>query len=66
MMTEQPDQKLPVAREASDDIRAIKRAFSLQNWHYIDIARQERLAGILTRWPLLAELATAVQTKSQR
>ncbi|WP_147193806.1 cellulose biosynthesis protein BcsR [Pantoea sp. MBD-2R] len=65
-MTEQPNPKLPVAREAQDDIRALEKAFSLQNWHYIDIARQERLAGILTRWPLLAEFATAVQIKSQQ
>lgn len=43
---------------AQDDIRALAEAFSLQGWHYVDIARQERLDAIVARWPLLAELAT--------
>ncbi|MGE9552940.1 cellulose biosynthesis protein BcsR [Erwinia amylovora] len=59
-MGEHSSQDLPVSREAQDDIRALGAAFSLQNWHYIDIARQERLAGIITRWPLLAEFATDI------
>ncbi len=62
-MTEQGNSTRPVARGSQDDIRALEKAFSLQNWHYVDIARQERLAGILSRWPLLAEFATAEKMK---
>lgn len=50
---------LPPGAGPQDDILALEKAFSLRNWHYIDIARQERLAGILNRWPLLAEFTTA-------
>ncbi|MEM6052034.1 cellulose biosynthesis protein BcsR [Erwinia sp. P7711] len=56
------EKHLPVTAamgEAQDDIRALADAFSLQGWRYVDIARQERLEGIVARWPLLAELATA-------
>ncbi|WP_338559817.1 cellulose biosynthesis protein BcsR [Erwinia sp. E_sp_B04_7] len=45
--------------ETQDDIRALADAFSLQNWRYIDIARQEKLEKIIARWPLLAELVSA-------
>ncbi|MFC0140308.1 cellulose biosynthesis protein BcsR [Erwinia mallotivora] len=44
--------------ESEDDIRALSKAFSLRNWHYVDIAVQERVTEIVTRWPLLAELAS--------
>jgi len=42
--------------EQPDDISALGKAFSLGAFRYIDIARQERLAEIYTRWPLLSEL----------
>jgi len=64
-MSQLADKTLPVARESQDDIAQLERAFSLQNWRYIDIDRQERLAGILNRWPLLAELAGAAQHEGQ-
>ncbi|WP_053141302.1 cellulose biosynthesis protein BcsR [Erwinia billingiae] len=57
-MSEPRHPLLSVSNESQDDIRALADAFSLQNWHYIDIAREERLAAIVARWPLLAELAT--------
>lgn len=43
--------------EPQDDISALRDAFSLQAFRYIDIAREERLANIVARWPLLAETA---------
>lgn len=64
-MSQLSDKTLPAARESQDDIAQLERAFSLQNWRYIDIERQERLAGILSRWPLLAELAELTQPKGQ-
>ncbi|MEI2266666.1 cellulose biosynthesis protein BcsR [Erwinia sp. CGal63] len=64
-MSQLADKTLPLARESQDDIAQLERAFSLQNWRYIDIDRQERLAGILNRWPLLAELAGAAQYEGQ-
>lgn len=48
---------LSVSSGSQDDIQALADAFSLQHWHYVDIAREERLAAIVARWPLLAELA---------
>jgi len=41
--------------QRQDDISALRDAFSLHAFRYIDIAREERLANIVTRWPLLAE-----------
>ena len=43
--------------ELQDDLQALSRAFSLPKLNYIDISRQERLAQMMVRWPLLAELA---------
>lgn len=43
--------------EPQDDLQALSRAFSLPKLSYIDISRQERLAQMMVRWPLLAELA---------
>ncbi|WP_455815079.1 cellulose biosynthesis protein BcsR [Pseudomonas graminis] len=51
-------------REQPDDISALRDAFSLTAFRYIDIARQERLAAIHARWPLLAEL-DALHKKEQ-
>ncbi|CAM3853375.1 cellulose biosynthesis protein BcsR [Serratia silvae] len=48
-------EKAPV--ELQDDLQALSRAFSLPKLNYIDISRQERLAQMMIRWPLLAELA---------
>lgn len=47
----------PVAAqgEPQDDINALRDAFSLHAFSYIDIAREERLKEIVARWPLLAE-----------
>jgi hypothetical protein len=49
-------EKAPV--ELQDDLQALSRAFSLPKLNYIDISRQERLAQMMVRWPLLAELAS--------
>ncbi len=38
-----------------DDISALRDAFSLHSFRYVDIAREERLKEIVSRWPLLAE-----------
>ena len=64
-MSQQSDKTRPLARGTQDDIAQLERAFSLQNWRYIDIDRQERLAGILGRWPLLAELAEPAPSGEQ-
>lgn len=45
----------------SDDISALSSAFSFNAIGYVDIARNERLENILTRWPLLHELAAGAQ-----
>ncbi|MEC5319498.1 cellulose biosynthesis protein BcsR [Brenneria populi subsp. brevivirga] len=39
-----------------DDFRVLSQAFSLPEINYIDISRQTRLAQMMERWPLLAEL----------
>ena len=41
--------------EIQDDINALRDAFSLHAFTYVDIAREERLKEIVARWPLLAE-----------
>ena len=46
------------ASEQQDDIGALSHAFSIDNFDYIDIARDERLVKITARWPLLSELAS--------
>lgn len=51
--------------DAQDDIVALRAAFILQDWHYIDIARQERLSALFARWPLLAEFITEPLNKGQ-
>ncbi|HGM6322771.1 TPA: cellulose biosynthesis protein BcsR [Serratia marcescens] len=43
--------------ESQDDLQALSQAFSLPKLSYVDISRQERLTQMMTRWPLLAELA---------
>ncbi|QUY46895.1 YhjR family protein [Serratia plymuthica] len=46
-----------VSPETQDDLLALSQAFSLPTLSYVDISRQERLTQMMTRWPLLAELA---------
>ncbi|MGD8107288.1 cellulose biosynthesis protein BcsR [Pantoea sp. FN0302] len=41
----------------NDDISKLGEAFSFSAFRYVDIAREERLASILARWPLLNELS---------
>ncbi|KFK93685.1 MULTISPECIES: cellulose biosynthesis protein BcsR [unclassified Serratia (in: enterobacteria)] len=43
--------------QMQDDLVTLTLAFSLPELNYIDILRQERLAKMMDRWPLLAELA---------
>lgn len=65
MMSEKHLPVIAAPGEAQDDIRALAAAFSLQGWRYVDISRQERLDGIVARWPLLAELSTAASTEDR-
>ncbi|MBK4725718.1 MULTISPECIES: cellulose biosynthesis protein BcsR [Erwiniaceae] len=55
-MNKNPRPVLQAESETPDDISALGDAFSLGAFRYIDIARQERLAAIYERWPLLTEL----------
>ncbi|WP_412524026.1 cellulose biosynthesis protein BcsR [Brenneria populi] len=48
--------KTVVYAEMHDDFRVLSQAFSLPEINYIDISRQTRLAQMMERWPLLAEL----------
>ncbi|WP_434745373.1 cellulose biosynthesis protein BcsR [Candidatus Pantoea rara] len=41
--------------DRQDDISALRDAFSLHAFRYVDIAREERLKEIVSRWPLIAE-----------
>lgn len=47
-------------REPQDDISALRDAFSLHAFRYVDIAREERLKEIVARWPLLSETLSAL------
>jgi len=40
-----------------DDFFALSRLFSLSELNYVDIARKEKIPQLMSRWPLLAELA---------
>ncbi|WP_058972852.1 cellulose biosynthesis protein BcsR [Type-D symbiont of Plautia stali] len=60
MKTENAFSLIASTSEDQDDINALSEAFSLKAFRYIDIAREERLNSLLTRWPLLREL-TALQ-----
>ncbi|KOC91637.1 hypothetical protein NG42_04595 [Winslowiella iniecta] len=63
-MDDKSDKDISIVANASgqhDDITALGEAFSFTAFHYIDIARDERLENILTRWPLLQELVAVQQ-----
>ncbi|MGD9426595.1 cellulose biosynthesis protein BcsR [Pantoea sp. NSTU24] len=47
-------------REPQDDISALRDAFSLQAFRYVDIAREDRLNEIVACWPLLSETLSAL------
>ncbi|AIR84225.1 cellulose biosynthesis protein BcsR [Pantoea rwandensis] len=59
MKTENAFSLIASTTEDQDDINTLSEAFSLQAFRYIDIAREERLNSLLTRWPLLRELSAA-------
>lgn len=46
--------------EPQDDISALRDAFSLHAFSYVDIAREERLKEVVARWPLLAETVASL------
>ncbi|MGK3144016.1 cellulose biosynthesis protein BcsR [Pantoea sp. C2G6] len=55
-MTNQPVYTAVAAEgEPQDDISALRDAFSLHAFRYVDIAREERLKDLVARWPLLTE-----------
>lgn len=64
MMNDNPRPVLQFDHQQPDDISALSDAFSLSEFSYIDIARQERLAEVNARWPLLNEL-NAMQRKEK-
>ena len=57
MKTENAFSLIASTTEDQDDINTLSEAFSLKAFRYIDIAREERLNSLLTRWPLLRELS---------
>lgn len=59
MKTENAFSLIASTTEDQDDINTLSEAFSLKAFRYIDIAREERLNSLLTRWPLLRELSAA-------
>lgn len=40
-----------------DDFFALSHLFSLTELNYVDVARKEKIPQLMSRWPLLAELA---------
>ncbi|MDZ7279918.1 cellulose biosynthesis protein BcsR [Pantoea eucrina] len=56
MKTENAFSLIAAPSEDQDDISALSEAFSIKAFHYIDIAREERLQSLLSRWPLLQEI----------
>ena len=59
MKTENAFSLVSRTSDEQDDINALSEAFSLKAFHYIDIARAERLNTLVSRWPLLQELTAA-------
>ncbi|MFP2769776.1 cellulose biosynthesis protein BcsR [Oceanisphaera sp. KMM 10153] len=46
--------------ETQDDLGALDRMVSLPELGYQDIGRQQQLAAIVERWPLLSELSLSM------
>ncbi len=63
MKTENAFSLMASTSEDQDDINALSAAFSLNAFHYIDIAREARLNNIMARWPLLRELTAAQESE---
>lgn len=40
-----------------DDFLALSHFFSVSELNYVDISRKEKIPQLMSRWPLLAELA---------
>ncbi|WP_116475518.1 cellulose biosynthesis protein BcsR [Zobellella maritima] len=60
MKHENPDDDgLNRAESTQDDLGALSRLVSLPALGYQDIGRQQQLAAIVERWPLLDELSLA-------
>lgn len=47
------------AEETQDDLGALSRIVSLPALGYQDIGKQQQLAALVERWPLLGELSLA-------
>ncbi len=65
MKTENAFSLIAATREDQDDINVLSAAFSLNAFHYRDIARETRLNNIMARWPLLRELSAAQQPERE-
>ncbi|QGY27500.1 cellulose biosynthesis protein BcsR [Pantoea cypripedii] len=63
MKTENAFSLVSRTSDEQDDINALSEAFSLKAFHYIDIARAERLNTLVSCWPLLQELAAAQESE---
>jgi hypothetical protein len=40
----------------SNDVRAIYRAYEVEDQHYIEVVELHRYRAIIQRWPLLADI----------
>ncbi len=49
------DHAIPL--KPADDLLELTRTYSLPRLSYIDISQQEQLLQMMTRWPLINELA---------
>lgn len=49
-----------------DDFFALSHLFSLSELHYVDIARKEKIPQLMSRWPLLAELAQFAEDGAEK
>lgn len=50
--------KQAVVKDMSDDLTTLNHIFSLPDLNYFDIALQEQLEKISTRWSLIKELSS--------
>ncbi|WP_410016703.1 cellulose biosynthesis protein BcsR [Sodalis sp. C49] len=53
------------AHDESDDFAVLSHLFSLPELNYVDITRAEKIPLMMSRWPLLAELAGVAYDASQ-
>jgi hypothetical protein len=52
-----PTPKKQKTKALPDDVQILRQTYSLAQLTYVDITEQELLTQMMSRWPLLAELA---------